>query len=133
MEIRISFISNEKAKKLVEATPFKPIDDAKTQHYKNLMNEGEWVNANEHHLFNKKHYTVPLIFTEDGYLWEGKHRIYALAQSNASGYKFVCVYGWDKEKATEEYQTGDMRYWRWGFLVNAMYKLATNGYEPTEL
>jgi hypothetical protein len=133
MEIRLEFISHDKAKKIVEDNLYEPINKEKVKHYTEVMNDGEWVNANEHHLFNKKHYTVPLIFTEDGHLWEGKHRIYALANSNASGYKFVCLYGWDKEKATREYQTGKMKCWRWGLLVYAMYQLASNNYEPTKI
>jgi len=133
MEIKLEYISKEKAQDLVETAHAKPIDPTKTKVYTAIMNEGEWVNADQHHLFSKKHYAVPLIFTKDGRLWEGKHRIFALAESEAKGFKFVCVHGWDEKRATEEYQTGEMKYWRWGFLVNAMYKLAINGFETTQL
>jgi hypothetical protein len=133
MEIRIEYISHEKAQELVEKSSFKPNDIEKVRLYKEIMEAGEWVNATEHCLFSKKHYAVPIIFTEDGILWEGKHRIHALAQSNVKGYKFVCIYGWDKTKATTEYQTGDNKFTRWGYLVYAMYQLSRNGNNPTEL
>jgi hypothetical protein len=133
MEIRLELITRDKAREMVAKSPHKPIEPEKVKHYTKLMNDGTWVNANEHHLFRQKHYTVPIIFTEDDILWEGKHRIHALAESNSAGYRFVTLRGWDKDKATEEYQTGDMKYWRWGFLVYAMHRLAGNGNEPTKL
>ena len=133
MEIKFKYISKEKAEEIVAQTPHEPTDTEKVKFYTELMNNGEWVNVNEYHLFNKKHYATPLIFTDEGFLWEGKHRIYALANSESAGYKFVCIYGWDRNKATEEYQTGKMRYFRWGYLVNALYKFSGHGYEPTEV
>jgi len=133
MEIRIENITRDKARDMVAKTPHKPTDPERVKHYKEVMNAGEWVDATAHHLFRNRHYAVPIIFTDEGLLWEGKHRINALAESNATGYKFVCVHGWDTAKATEEYQDGDKKFYRWGYLVYALHKLAGNGYEPTKL
>jgi hypothetical protein len=133
MEISIEFISHEKAKDLVSKTPHRPISPEKVNLYKEMMNNNEWLNVQEYPLFRKQHYTIPIILDEDGILWEGKHRIFALAQSNALGYKFVVLRGWKKEKTTEEYQTGEKKFCRWGYLVYALNQLAGNGNEHTKL
>jgi hypothetical protein len=133
MEIRIEYITRDKARDMVAQSPYKPNDPGKVKHYAEVMNNGEWVDATAYHLFRNKHYVVPLIFTDEGFLWEGKHRIHALAESNAVGYRFVCVRGWDTTKATEEYQDGAKKFYRWGYLVYALHKLSGNGNEPTQL
>lgn len=133
MEIRIEYINHEQAKEMVEKCPQEPNEPEKVKVYSELMNDGEWVNANEHHMFRKQHYCVPIIITEDDVLWEGKHRIFALAKSVSHGYRFVVIRGWSNEKATQEYQEGEKKFCRWGYLVYAMHKLSGNGNEPTKL
>ena len=133
MEIRLENIDSNRAKDLAAKTRWKPDNLQKVELYRKMMESGEWIDADSYYLFSQKHYVVPLIFTDKGELWEGKHRIFALAQTENKRFKFVCVHGWREENTGQKFITGKNKFCRWGYLFYAMQQLSLNGNEPTML
>ncbi len=133
MEIEIKTITPKEARQIIRRGMAAPHDMDRVVGFVDKMNSGEWKNVDETSAYKGYHYSVPLIFTDAGKLWEGKHRILSLALSECEGYKFACVTGWKAENATAEYINGNKRPDRWSFLFHAVRKLIENDGQKTNL
>jgi len=100
LKIVIMNISPNEVKDLVsEKSKKKYLEERmdKIDSYAEKMENGEWDISKEYIKENIS-WKLPIIFFQNGKLWEGKHRILALSKLKDKVIPFVCILGWDEKR-----------------------------------
>lgn len=122
MEIKIERISSKEARDIISRGMACPHDIERVMELKKKIENG-WEDVKERKEFKLRHYQTPIVFKENGKLWEGKHRILALALSNSEGIDLVCVRNWPDSMTSAEYINGDKKQIRHDILTELMKRL----------
>lgn len=135
LNIQPMWISAVGARKIVEEGIWIPRSTKKIDALRREMLEGRWCDLVN--IDKKVLYKEVMIFTDEGILWEGKHRMWALAMcKDTITCQFAVILGWPKEKApmltptgivyNDDYGDGKKKMVRINYLKNAV-KLWTAG------
>lgn len=97
MEIKAEKITSDQAKEIIKNSGLQNYGDTKKiQQYKKWMEEGRW--GLFYNRTSPKFINDPLIFFESGILFEGKHRVRALAKTEGLELDFWVLRNFGKEE-----------------------------------